>query len=165
MIYNVFDNDKHPLTVIEAATPCAAAHQFFVQNPAVHSLWIGETGAHARWYYMPDRHPTFQDKPTVDYQTFGARLKEARNATGRTQAQTAALVGIPQPRWAEYEAGVVLPPLLRLLHFIAILELDPAILFPEFFTTRKQPRSAESRSPAPTSNKRRHPRPKPPALS
>jgi transcriptional regulator with XRE-family HTH domain len=77
---------------------------------------------------------------------FGARFKAARQAAGLTQAAAAAGLGISQPRWAEYEAGVKLPPLLRLLEIIAALDLDPRLLFPEFFTAKKRlPRSRAAR--------------------
>ncbi len=70
---------------------------------------------------------------------FAARFKAAREALGLTQAEAAAAIGVPQPRVAEYESGVRVPPTLRLIEIIETLGLDPAILFPEFFS-RRQPR-------------------------
>jgi len=64
---------------------------------------------------------------------FGRRFKAAREARGLSQAQAAARVGVPQPRIAEYESGFRVPPVPRLLELIEVLELDPAVLFPEFF--------------------------------
>lgn len=64
---------------------------------------------------------------------FGARFKHAREAVGWTQAEAARRVGVPQPRIAEYESGARLPTLMRLMELIETLELDPEILFPEFF--------------------------------
>jgi transcriptional regulator with XRE-family HTH domain len=69
----------------------------------------------------------------IDRDEFGRPFKAARQATGLSQAEAAAAVGVPQPRIAEYEAGRVVPPTLRLLEIIEVIGLDPALLFPEFF--------------------------------
>lgn len=67
---------------------------------------------------------------------FAARFKAAREATGYTQAEVAAAVGVAQSRIAEYETGVVVPPTLRLVELIELLDLDPTILFPEWFAAK-----------------------------
>jgi transcriptional regulator with XRE-family HTH domain len=67
---------------------------------------------------------------------FGARFAAARIAVGLTQQEAAGAIGVPQPRVAEYEAGKYVPPTLRLAEIVALLGLDPAILFPEWFEGR-----------------------------
>ena len=69
---------------------------------------------------------------------FGRRFKAARAAAGLTQAESAALLRIPQPRIAEYESGFRVPPVDRLVTIIDRLGLDPRILFPEFFKRRSR---------------------------
>jgi len=68
---------------------------------------------------------------------FGARFKAARQATGMTQAEAAAALGVAQPRIAEYENGVRVPPTLRLIEIVETLGLDPRIFFPQFFLSRQ----------------------------
>ena len=65
---------------------------------------------------------------------FGRRFKQAREVRGFTQQTAADAIGVPQPRVAEYESGIHVPPVLRLVEIIEVLGLDPSVLFPEFFT-------------------------------
>jgi transcriptional regulator with XRE-family HTH domain len=60
---------------------------------------------------------------------FARRFKAAREATGLSQSGAARLLGVPQPRIAEYESGVRTPPTLRLLEIMGILGLDASTLF------------------------------------
>ena len=67
---------------------------------------------------------------------FGERFKAAREATGWTQQEVADRLGLPRSRIAEYETGVVVPPTLKLIELVESLELDPALLIPDWFVGR-----------------------------
>jgi transcriptional regulator with XRE-family HTH domain len=66
-------------------------------------------------------------------QQFGARFQEARKQAGWTQQTASDAVGLLRERLAEYESGKRIPPLLKLMEIIAVLELDPRLIFPEWF--------------------------------
>jgi hypothetical protein len=60
-------------------------------------------------------------------------IVNARKAAGLGQLEAGALLGIPQPRWAEYERGVTRMPVARWAMFLLLCDLHP--------TTRLMPRS------------------------
>jgi transcriptional regulator with XRE-family HTH domain len=68
-----------------------------------------------------------------DREEFGRRMRAARERIGLTQAEAADLVGIPQPRIQEYEAGQHVPRLDKLMEFIHRANYDPRIIFSEWF--------------------------------
>jgi predicted XRE-type DNA-binding protein len=49
----------------------------------------------------------------------------ARTAAGMTQTEAGALLGIPQPRWAEYERGLRAMPASRWTVFLLLADLHP----------------------------------------
>jgi len=68
---------------------------------------------------------------------FGKRLAAARRKAGLTQQAAAKMLGTPQPRLSEYERGHVMPPMPRIMEMIERLNLDPRIVFPEFFQRKR----------------------------
>jgi transcriptional regulator with XRE-family HTH domain len=66
-------------------------------------------------------------------QEFGRRFQRAREDAGFSQDEAATLLDVAQPRIAEYESGVRVPPTLKLVEIVHTLGLDATILFPEFF--------------------------------
>ena len=62
----------------------------------------------------------------------GRRLRAARTITGLNQTQAAEKLGMKQASYAPYELGNKVPSWMKLMQWIEKLNLDPAILFPEF---------------------------------
>lgn len=53
-------------------------------------------------------------------------IVSARIAAGLTQTAAGAMLGIPQPRWAEYERGVRTMPSSRWTVFLLLADLHPS---------------------------------------
>jgi putative transcriptional regulator len=67
----------------------------------------------------------------------GRRIKQARKATGITQAEAAKKLGMKRTTYATYEQGVHDTSVSTVYHFIRTLDLDPGIIFPEFVKERQ----------------------------
>ena len=73
---------------------------------------------------------------------FGDRFTRALGAKGLTKSEAARRMGHPLPnRMVEYATGYRLPPLDTLSEIIEGLDLDPAILFPDWLTQARRHRA------------------------
>jgi DNA-binding transcriptional regulator YiaG len=54
-----------------------------------------------------------------------AEVISARKAANLTQTAAAALLGVPQPRWAEYENGTTRMPAQRWALWLLLADLHP----------------------------------------
>ena len=62
-----------------------------------------------------------------------ARIKSERARLGLTQRQAAAILGVAQASYRQYEGGVSLPRLDTLFALVEALGMDPRALLPEWF--------------------------------
>lgn len=70
---------------------------------------------------------------------FGVRFSDALKAAGLSRSEAARRLGhSTQARIAEYATGTRLPPLDTLTELVERLELDPAVLFPVWFSQAKR---------------------------
>jgi hypothetical protein len=67
---------------------------------------------------------------------FGQRLAKALDEVPITQAEAARRMDVSPARFSEYVRGVVLPPVSTIDRLISLLNLDPEILFPEWFADK-----------------------------
>ncbi len=67
----------------------------------------------------------------IDKAECGRRIRAAREATGLSQGEAAARLGVKQGSYAQYELGRRVPSWIALWELVDGLGLDPAILFPE----------------------------------
>lgn len=68
----------------------------------------------------------------LDRSECGRRIRAARQAAGLSQGEAAERLGVKRPSYAQYELGRRVPSWIILYEFIQTLDLDPAILLPEF---------------------------------
>lgn len=64
---------------------------------------------------------------------FGKRFLEALEARGLSRSEAARIVGVNPGRMVEYASGARLVPLDTLDEIVAKLDLNPRILFPQWF--------------------------------
>lgn len=81
----------------------------------------------------------------MDRFTFGKRFAAALADREMPQYLAARLSGRPNARISEYASGVRMPPLDTVDELITTLDLDPRILFPEWFAIGRHLDSVESR--------------------
>ncbi len=65
------------------------------------------------------------------------RIREAREQRGITQTEAAQRLGVPPSRIWEWETGARTPLAITIVEIIEKLELDPRIIFPEFWASKK----------------------------
>jgi transcriptional regulator with XRE-family HTH domain len=68
----------------------------------------------------------------LDRSECGRGIRAARRAAGLSQGQAAVRLGVKRPSYAQYELGRRVPSWTILYELIQALDLDPAILLPEF---------------------------------
>lgn len=74
----------------------------------------------------------------IDRAAFGARIQAAREAAGITMADAARSLGMSYQNLRRIEKGGMMPSFSAVMRIVDVLGLDPKIVAPEWFLSRRK---------------------------